>query len=98
MQARLNLRMIEQIIVLATRHKREASHIGKHRPIPILAIEAEQRAFLWELMGSQIPANGRDPLAQFLPVASVPTVAETAEPLITVLYWLLRMSNPGNMP
>lgn len=45
-QTRLNQRMIEQVIVFATGHKRETSHIGEHNPIAILSIEPEQRAFL----------------------------------------------------
>jgi hypothetical protein len=83
-QARLDQRMIEQMIVFATRHKREASHIGKHRSIAVLPVEPEQRAFLWKLMSRQIPANGRERLAQFLSIAPVPSVPETAEPLITM--------------
>ena len=45
MQTRLNERMIEQIIVFATGHKREPSHIREHCPIPILSIEPQQGAF-----------------------------------------------------
>src|SRR6266436_4464897 len=44
-QPRLNEWMVEQVIVLAARHKRKASHIGEHRSIAILPIEPEQRAF-----------------------------------------------------
>ena len=45
-QPRLNLRMSEQVIVFAARHKREPSHIGEHRPIAILPIKPDQRVFL----------------------------------------------------
>jgi len=38
-QPRLNERVIEQAIVFAARHKREASHIGKHSSRAILPIE-----------------------------------------------------------
>ncbi len=44
-QARLNLRMIEQAVVFATGHERKTGEIGKHRSIAILPIEPEQRAF-----------------------------------------------------
>src|SRR5260370_41571531 len=65
-QARLNPRMIEQLIVFATRHKREASHIGEHRSIAILCVEPQQRAFLRKVGGCRIPANGRVRLSAFL--------------------------------
>jgi hypothetical protein len=55
--------MIKQVIVFATGHKREPSHIGEHRSIAVLPIEPEQCAFLWKLMSRQTPANGRKPLA-----------------------------------
>jgi hypothetical protein len=83
-QTRLNERMIEQVIVFATGHKREPSHIREHCPIPILSVEPQQGAFLWEPIGSQILTNGRKPLAQFLPIAPVSPTPETAEPLIAM--------------
>ncbi len=45
-ETRLDERMIKHAVLFATGHKREASHIGEHRPIPILPIEPQQRAFL----------------------------------------------------
>src|SRR5262249_24466628 len=83
-QACLNQRMIKQVIIFATGHKREASHIGEHYPVAILAIEAQQRAFWWMLVCRQIPPNGRNCLAQFLSISAIPTVPKPAEPLITV--------------
>src|SRR5258708_39734152 len=74
-------------------HKREPSHIGEHRPIAILPIEAQQGAFLRKLVGSQIPANGGTRLAQFFPIAPVSAVAETTEPLRTV-----RLQHRGSCP
>src|SRR5258708_29155479 len=76
-QTRRNARVIEEAIVFAAGHKREPSHIGEHRPIAILPIEAQQGAFLRKLVGSQIPANGGTRLAQFFPIAPVSAVAET---------------------
>jgi hypothetical protein len=49
-----------------------------------LPIQPQKSAFLWKVVGRQIPTNGGEPLAQFFPIAPVPAVAETAEPLITV--------------
>src|SRR5579883_650021 len=43
-QTRLNERMIKEAIVFAAGHKREASEVGEHRSIAILAIEPDQRA------------------------------------------------------
>jgi hypothetical protein len=65
-QARLNQRMIEQAIGFVAGHKREASHIGQHGSRAVLPIEPQQRAFWWEVVGCQIPANGGETLAQFL--------------------------------
>lgn len=83
-QARLNQWMMEQVIVFAAGYKRERGHIGKHRPIPVLAIQPEQRMRSVELIRRQILTNGRQPLAQFFARAPVATVAEIAEPLVTV--------------
>lgn len=80
-QACLNEWMVEQTRVFPAGHQREASHIGEDRSIALLPVTPDQRAFWWELRGSQRPANGRESLASFLPRASVPTVAETAEPM-----------------
>jgi hypothetical protein len=44
-QPPLNQRMIEQVIVFAAGHKREASHISEHSSIAILPVKAQQGAF-----------------------------------------------------
>ena len=80
--------MIEQVIVFATGHKRETSYIGEYGSVAILPVEPEQRARSFELISRQIPTNGRKSLVQFFPISPVPTIAETAEPLIT-----MRLSN-----
>jgi hypothetical protein len=65
-QPRLKQRMIEQVIVFAARHKREASHIGEHGSIAILPIQPQKSAFLgygrdcflgkpFETVSSQMP-------------------------------------------
>ncbi len=66
MQTCLNERMIEDAVLFAADHKRKASYIGEHSSRAILPVEPQQRAFLRKVVGSQIPANGGDPLAQFL--------------------------------
>jgi hypothetical protein len=50
-QPRLNQRMIEQVIVFPAGDKREASHIGEHSPVPILAVEARASCVLVEVGG-----------------------------------------------
>src|SRR5690348_10593481 len=73
--------MSEQIIVFAAHHKREPCHIGEHYSIAILPIEARASCVKRStLRRRQIPMNGGKPLAQFLPISSIPTVPETAEP------------------
>ncbi len=52
--------------------------------MPYCPSSREPRAFLRKVVGSQIPANGGEPLAQFLPVAPVPPIAKRAEPVVTV--------------
>jgi hypothetical protein len=46
MQARLDQRMIEGSVFLASRHKSETGEVCKHCSSAILAIEPEQRALL----------------------------------------------------
>jgi hypothetical protein len=76
----LDERMIENRVLFAAGHKGEASEIGEGRPGAILSIEPQQRMGLWELMCHKIATNGRQALAQFLPVASITFVPKTAEP------------------
>jgi hypothetical protein len=45
-----------------------------------LPIQPQERARSVELIRGEILANGRKPLAQFFPIAPVPSVSETAEP------------------
>ncbi len=72
--------MIEYAVLLAACHKGEASQVHQHSPGAILAIEPEQGAFSRELMRCKIPTDGREALTQFLAVASVASIAKTAEP------------------
>ncbi len=68
------------MVVFATGDKHEASHVSQHSSIAILAVEAEQRVFMRELIRRQISANGSQALAELRSIVPVPAVAETAEP------------------
>ena len=81
MQTCLNERMIEDAVLFAAGHKRKASYIGEHSSRAILPVEPQQRAFLRKVGGSQIPTNGGEPLAQFLPISPIASVAKRAEPV-----------------
>ena len=64
MQTRLDQRMIKHPVVFASGHEREPSQISEDGPGPVLPIESQERAGLWKLIGSEIPSNGRQALAQ----------------------------------
>jgi len=83
-QTRLHERMIQHGVVFATHDEREASEIREHGPGAILPIEPQQRALSRKVVGSEVATDGRESLAQFLPVESVASVAHRAEPLVTV--------------
>ena len=83
-QTRLDERMIEHGVLFAAGHKGEASQIGEHGPGAILSIEPQQGAFLRELVRREVARDGREALTQFLPVATVASVAKRAEPVVAV--------------
>ena len=93
MQTRLDLRLIEGGVLFAAGHKRKASYIGEHSSRAILPVEPQQRVFLRKVVGSQIPANGGEPLAQFLPISPIASVAKRAEPVERV-----SLTNGGARP
>ncbi len=93
MQPRLDQRMVKHAVLFAAGHKRETGYIGEHGSGAILAVEPQQRARRFELIRREIATNGCKSLAQFLPVASVPAVAKTAEPVIAV-----RLADDGPCP
>ena len=84
MQTRLDLRMIEDSVFLATSHKDKACQIREHGSSPILAIEPEQRARRVELIHSEIARDRCQSLTQFLPISPIASVSETAQPLVAV--------------
>ena len=83
-QTCLNQRVIEHAVFFATGHKREPSHIGEHGSGAILPVEPQQGARSFELRRREIAPNGQEPLAQFLSVTPVATVAKRAEPLLAM--------------
>src|SRR5712692_1055566 len=83
-QTRLNERMVEHTVVFAAGHKREACHIGEHRPRPILTVESEQGMRLWKLVRCEIAHDRREALAQFHAILPVAAIAKTAEPVVAV--------------
>ncbi len=83
-QTCLNQRVIEHAVLLAAGHKREPSHIGEDGSGAILPVEPQQGARSFELRRREIAPNGQEPLAQFLPVPPVATMAKRAEPLVAM--------------
>ncbi|GHO61785.1 hypothetical protein KSC_006770 [Ktedonobacter sp. SOSP1-52] len=79
------------MVVFATGDKREASQVSQYGSVPILAVEAEQRLFLRELIRREIPADGGEALAQFRSIQPTASVPETAEPLISKPFKECRM-------
>jgi hypothetical protein len=79
-QTCLNERMIEDGVLFAAGHKREACHIGEHSPGAILSVESEQNACLWELVHGEIARDRSQALAQFHKILTVTAVSKTAEP------------------
>jgi hypothetical protein len=76
--------MIEHGVFFASGHKGEASQIGEHGPGAILSIKPQQGALRRKLVRREVSRDGRECLPQFLSVASVASVAKTAEPLEAV--------------
>ena len=84
MQTRLDQRLIERGVLFATSDKGETGQISEHGSHPILAIEPEQGARRWDLMCCKVACDRREALAHFHSVASVASIAKTAEPLIAM--------------
>jgi hypothetical protein len=78
-QAALDLGLIQHGVVLASRHETVASQLSEHGSRAWLSIQPEQRTLIWEVMGSKIPLESLDGLAQFLAIVAVALIAETAE-------------------
>ncbi len=83
MQTSLDEGMIEGGVLLAAGHKGKAGQIREHRSGSIQPVEPQQRPLRWELIRAEIACDRSQSLVQFLPIASVASVSETAEPVIT---------------
>jgi len=84
MQTRLDQRVIEHRVLFAASHEGEAREIGEHGPRAILPVEPKQATCWRELVRCEVASDRRECLAQFHSVASVASIAKTAEPVVTV--------------
>jgi hypothetical protein len=75
-QTCLDQRMIKRCVLFPTGHKGERGQVGEHCSSAILPIEPQQGALRWKLMCLEVLGDCRKALAQFLPVAPVPSVAK----------------------
>jgi hypothetical protein len=78
-QTCLNTRVIEDTVFFAARYKGEANQVGEDSPGTILAVEPQQGTRLWEVVRCEIARDSREGLAQFRSVASVASIAKTAD-------------------
>src|SRR6266487_183591 len=83
-QAALHLWPIQHGVIFTAHHEREACQIGDDGPCAILPIQPQQGADRRKMVRLQIALNSGQRSAQFLPVASIAAVAETAEPVVTM--------------
>src|SRR5579885_1085670 len=84
MQPSLDEGVIEHGVVLAPCHKPVACQIREDGSRAIRSIQAQEGLPSWEAVRSKIGADGLDRTTHFLAIPPVPTVAETAEPLMAV--------------
>ncbi len=83
-QTALHRLPIQHGVIFAAHDEREACQIGDDGPCPILPIQPQQGADRRKMVCLQIAPDGGQRPAQFLPVASIAAVAETAEPVVTM--------------
>ncbi len=83
-QAALHRLPIQHGVIFAAHDEREACQIGDDGPCSILPIQPQQGADRRKMVCLQIAPDSGQRSAQFLPVASIAAVAETAEPVITM--------------
>ena len=84
MQTALDLWPIQHAVIFAAHDEREACQIGDDGPCPVLPIQPYQGADRRKMVRLQIAPDSGQRSAQFLPVASIAAVAETAEPVVTM--------------
>jgi hypothetical protein len=83
-QAALDRLAIQHGVIFAAHDEREACQIGDDGPCSILPIQPHQGADRRKLLCLQIASDSGQRPAQFLPVASIAAVAETAEPVVAM--------------
>src|SRR6266567_6697331 len=76
-QTALDLWPIQHGIIFAAHYEREACQIGYDGPCPILPIQPQEGTRRRKMVCLQIAPDGRQRPAQFLPVESIASVAET---------------------
>jgi hypothetical protein len=84
MQTALDLWPIQYGVIFAAHHEREVCQIGDDSPCPIVSIQSHQGTDRRKLVCLQIAPDGAQPPAQFLSVEPIASVAETAEPVVTL--------------
>jgi hypothetical protein len=84
MQTRLDERMIKDGVVFSSCYTGKANQVGQHGSSAILTVKPEQSVLFRELVHREIAANGCESLAQFCSVASVASIAKTAEPVVAM--------------
>jgi hypothetical protein len=83
-QTALDRLLIQHAVIFAAHDEGEACQIGDDSPCSILSVQPQQGRCRRKMVCLQIAPNGAQPPAQFLPVESIASVSETAEPLVTV--------------
>ncbi len=83
-QTALDRLLIQHAVIFAAHDEGEACQIGDDSPCSILSVQPQQGRCRRKTVCLQIAPNGGQPLAQFLPVESIASVSETAQPLGTV--------------
>jgi len=83
-QTALDLGPIQHAVIFAAHDKRKVCQVGDDGPCSILPIQPHQGADRRKMVRLQIAPNSGQRSAQFLPVAAIAAVAETAEPVVTM--------------
>src|SRR6266704_837270 len=83
-QTALDLGPIQHAVIFAAHDKRKVCQVGDDGPCSILPIQPHQGADWRKMVRLQIAPNSGQRSAQFLPVAAIAAVAETAEPVVTM--------------
>src|SRR6266566_3437101 len=83
-QTALDALPIQHGVIFAAHDKRKVCQVGDDGPCSILPIQPQQGADRRKMVRLQIAPDSAQRSAQFLSVASIAAVAETAEPVITM--------------